>query len=169
MDFLNSLTMILLFVAFFVIAILVWSHKINKESVDRVDKALELFLQAAGDIKTDDAGESVMIMLIRYVHYAVHAAEQLFNAGEIEKDERRETAIGIVRDFAEADGFTLDDADLVSIDALIESECDAMGHKINFDIFGHNQDEACDEECDEAPVDAEPVEVPVTSDIPPEM
>lgn len=79
---------------------------------------------------TGNPAIAVTSFLIEIVGKAARAAEQLYNVGEIAKDERNAKAKEIAEDLLRMAGIEVTDDRKAAIAVLLEAECDAMGHSI---------------------------------------
>ncbi len=74
------------------------------------------------------ASGSVFEKLVHYAGYAFQAAEQLMKIGEIAAEDRKETALTLVQQYAETDGVELTQGNLDTVDSLLEANCSIQGH-----------------------------------------
>ena len=115
MDYMIYIYAALALIAGIVTIYLLYTGKINRGALEAVANCLE-------NVNVD--ANSRLHTLVEYTKFAVHAVEQLVDAGFIEKLDnlRKEKAINITRELAEANGDYLDNTEISAIEQLIEAE-----------------------------------------------
>lgn len=77
-------------------------------------------------------GGGILDSLIKYCTYAFHAAEQLAKAGQIAAEERKNTAVALVQQYAAVDGTTLTAKEITAAGTLLEAQCDINRNTVTF-------------------------------------
>lgn len=114
MDWTSIASIVFAIVLIVAIIILYRKNIINEEYLDCLTNYLDQI----------DDGDGLVAVLAKYAEYAVRAVEQMVKAGVIPKENepRKNKAIEIVEECANADGIMIDDNDIELVGNLIEAE-----------------------------------------------
>lgn len=115
------------------LVVLIKKGILSVNGLAKIDEVLE----ALKSISSHDGVDIPLFdLLLEYVYQAVHAAQQMYKSGQITAEERKETALNIIADFAEKDGIPFTPEMRAEASNLIEAECDLMGHGTAISITG---------------------------------
>lgn len=124
MEWYSYLIMVLTILVAFSVAALIWRKGwISTDGLAHLATSIDA---VHNELIVD--GENLFDQIVGYVATAVHAAEQMCRIGLITMDKRKDTALQLVREYAQLDGIELDEKALNAADSVIESQCDIMGH-----------------------------------------